>query len=289
MQVQHHVNQSPLANWPRCKTVTVAGDHLVCVLDFAHTYKFTGAYRYAPHTQFLNLKTDEDLARFVRTWGPLYMVNDKGQSEPLSDISVYRRFQAWFGALVKLAYTFEQPRPEQESLRESLREFVSAEKEWSGNNMGIMAINLLYSVPQDHRSMRAQRRVAAQDPDRWIPKADEAVIRQAAAFCIESSLHVSVGIRATVRTRQCEVRAGPEVRTLLDALKWMYWQDLSMRRPVLCCPECRTFFSPTTAHAQKFCTYECAHRVAARNCARKRRAAHRILRSRKLPQRRNAS
>lgn len=249
--------------WPRCKTVSIAGNRLDCTLDSARTYSFTDAYRYAPHTQFLNLKTEAALVDFVRTWGPLYLIHHKRRSEPVSEIDVYWRFQRWLAGLVKLAQRFERARSEQESLRESLQEFVRAEGEWNGGDIGIVSLSLLYKVPQD--------------PDQWIPKADEALIRKVAAFCIESSLHVSVGIRATLRTRHCEVSAGPEVRTLQDALKWMYWQDVSLRRPVLCCPECRTFFSPTTAHARKFCTSECAHRVAARNCARKRRAAQRRL------------
>lgn len=265
MQVQHHVNAIPFGFWPRCRTVGIDRNRLQCVLDPARAYNFVDAYRYAPHKQFLNVKTEAGLAGFVRTWGPLYLVHHDKRSEPVSEIIVYWKFQRWFCGLVKLVQTFEQPRSGLKSLRESLREFLRAEKEWHVDDLGTLSLSYLFRVPQD--------------PDQWVPNADEPLIREVAAFCVKTSLKVSVALQATVRARHCEVRAGPEVHTLQDAIQWMYWQDVFLKRPVLCCPECRTFFLPTTAHARKFCSFECAHRVAARNNARKRRAARRRLRS----------
>lgn len=256
--MQHHVNNLDSVLWPRCQTVSVVENRLDCVIDFERAYNLTDAYRYEPHTRFLNLKTQEDLVSFVRTWGPLYWVHHEGRTEPVSDINAYWKFQRWFVGLVKLVQMFEQPRSGLESLRESLREFLSAEKDWHGDALGAEIRSDSFRLPRD--------------PEKWMPNDDEPLIRQFVALCIKSSLHISVTLQTTVRKRHCEVRAGPEVHTLQDAIQWMYWQDVFLRRPLLCCPECRTFFLPTTAHARKFCSFECAHRAAARKYARKKRS-----------------
>ena len=62
------------------------GGRLVCVLDWGRSYDLMSAYPREPHIECLSLKDDEDLARFVRRWGPLWLVyrdlRDQSSAEP---------------------------------------------------------------------------------------------------------------------------------------------------------------------------------------------------------------
>ncbi len=265
MKVQHHVN----GYWPRCRTVEIRENRLVCVLDDERrSYYLTDTYRYAPHSQFLNLKNDLDLVRFVCTWGPLYFVHENGRSEPVGEIETYWKFQRWLRAAARLVQALERSRSE----RESLLEFLNADRAWAGDDFLTDALNKLFSVPKD--------------PEQWIPQASESLVRKVVPFCIESSLNVSATLRATRRGRRAEVTARWRVETLKDALEWMLWYDVFRERPLVFCRECGTSFQPRTAHLREFCSPECGHRVAARDYASRRRAAQKRLRPRKARRKR---
>src|SRR5580698_7557920 len=67
--------------WMRCRRVTIEGGDLVCNLDWTRTYDLEKAYSRDPHLQFLNCATDEDLLRFTRAWGPLYLRTTGGPDD----------------------------------------------------------------------------------------------------------------------------------------------------------------------------------------------------------------
>jgi hypothetical protein len=65
----------------RCKRVQIEDRDLVCDLDWTRTYDLEKAYPKDPHVQFLNCATDEDLLRFTRAWGPLYLRTTGGPDD----------------------------------------------------------------------------------------------------------------------------------------------------------------------------------------------------------------
>ena len=57
----------------RCRRVEIEDGNFVCDLDWTRTYDLEKAYSKDSHLQFLNCANDEDLLRFTRAWGPLYL------------------------------------------------------------------------------------------------------------------------------------------------------------------------------------------------------------------------
>jgi hypothetical protein len=72
-------------------------------------------------------------------------------------------------------------------------------------------------------------------------------------------------------SRRPHVIAIWKLRNLEDALQWMVWRDEWAEQPLQYCVECNDPFRPDTKHRRKYCSFECAHKVAARNWARQKR------------------
>src|SRR5207249_4776985 len=106
-------------------------------------------------------------------------------------------------------------------------------------------------------------------PREWLPRCDIDRLRQVAAECIQGSLQVSSSLRATWKQGGPEIGWKPDVNTLQEAIRWMFWHDIAGRRPLTFCVECGTAFVPESAHARTFCSYACAHRVAVRQWRKK--------------------
>lgn len=273
MQVQHHVTDS--FRWFRCKTVVVRGDTIDLVLDYRRPYDLMAAYERAPHAEFLNMKDDRDLEKFVQTFGPLYFVNRQGAPfgfsklappQPVTSTADYWLFQRWLKALLRLIKDVKHAGP----VKAALQQFVEAD--------------ILLDKANGHRH-RARKPVwmALCTPDRtsgirlqdWLLEANKSEILKAAAVAIQNSIALTAALRVDVpRGRaKTEVAARFMMRSLGDALEWMCWQDEYRQNPLVFCAECGKAFRPPTAHATKYCGYPHAHRVAVRESRRRKKLA----------------
>ena len=254
MQEKNHVNALVPGMWYRCTRARISGGHLICVLDSECRYLLMDAYTNAPHVEFLNVKTGDDLTSFVRTFGPL----DKRTDLP---VDFYWTFQEWLQGWVGLVDAFKRSKDEPDRLREALHHYLDADRRkyaaWGipGSDLSdSMFLSERYSLPPE--------------PGQWIAQAGLDKIREATTFCLSSSDLIRVGLQATWRGRQPEINPTFILDNLRQALTWMVWQDESRKRPIGVCVECGTYFGAETAHERRYCRYECAHRAAAREWRR---------------------
>jgi hypothetical protein len=106
----------------------------------------------------------------------------------------------------------------------------------------------------------------------WLDSRSLPDLRSAIAFVLQIVPLGATGfLQCTHRSRKPIVRARWSIPSLEEALGWMVWYDEFTRNPLVCCHACRKIFRPETAHTRKYCSYECAHRVAAREWQRKQR------------------
>lgn len=258
MQVQHHVNVLAPGAWPRCRSVMIRGEELHCDVDWQHLYHLEDAYSAQPHVAFLKIRTDEDLRAFTQKWGPLVLPSSPGSEVTLpvrQSWSRQRRLAAFIGLVRSVR--------DGENEREALEEFLTAESETWGITKGISLVILSRFFPALTDGRGAM-------PD-VIREAELKTIRAAVAAEIrEAPLPGSPGFDVRLR-RPGEVVARWKIDTLQDALRWMVWRDEWAGRPLTYCTECNTPFCPKTKHRRKYCSFECAHKVAARNWARQKR------------------
>ncbi len=230
---------------------------LVCALNFERAYSFLDAYRNAPHMQFVNMETDADLVRFVRTYGPLHSLTTQ------SPTRYYWSFRDWLKAFMKLIHAFKKSRRLPEGLRKALLDFLIADRlEWEATEIRS------YSEFLFARELSRKLRVS-EDPDQWVPQEPVPVVQEAVAHCINLAFTFNAGFHATLGEMGPEIEASFKLDNLLTALKWMTWQDEFRQRPLRFCEECGNAFLPIPANKTKFCTYDCGHLVAAREWRRR--------------------
>ena len=104
--IHFDVNQVGSGIWPRGRAASISGGKIQCSLGM-ETYDLTESYRYSPHLDLLKCKLDEDLARFVEKWGPLYLTQ-AGLKHGVSVIPTehYWTLRGWLRAVVYLIAAF---------------------------------------------------------------------------------------------------------------------------------------------------------------------------------------
>lgn len=241
--------------WYRCKNARISGGRMTCVMDPERQYLLMAAYKFAPHLRLLNVKTDDGLIGFVRTYGPLDLRTD-------FPVDFYWTFQGWLQEWVGLVDAFRRSKDEPHRLREALHRYLVADRRkyaaWGipGSDLSdSMFLSERYSLPPD--------------PGQWIPQASFDKVQEATTFCLNTIDLIRVGLQTRWKGRRPEIHPTFVLDNLRQALVWMVWQDEFRKRPVGVCAECRTYFVPETAHERKYCKYECAHRAAARGWRRK--------------------
>jgi hypothetical protein len=153
--------------------------------------------------------------------------------------------------------------------RESLRRFVQAEarKEQSSGHSADTA-PLLLGLKRKHK--------IEGDVLTWLDDASLPELRSALPFVVQTvPIGSATSLECIRRSGKPVVRARWSVSALHEALRWMVWYDEYTQNPLVCCQACRKTFRPETAHARKYCSYECAHRVAAREWQRNQRKLRR--------------
>ena len=252
--------------WMRCRKVEIQNENLVCELDLRRTYDLEGAYPKDPHIQFLNCFTDDDLIRFTRAWGPLYL-RSGGPDDELQKGSVTRpigeyraearRFRGVNGILEAAKGNGDE--------REKLREFLSADEE----EFKFSALYKPNEPPYHQFSLKLWNRIDGNIFD-WIQTGPILGIRNALKYCVEAEVTVpwTGGVRVIPHRGRTTVVPSYRLATLRDALRWMMWFDEWNTNPPTACPACHTVFRPTSRN-KKYCTYNCAHRIAMQNYRRR--------------------
>jgi len=242
--------------------------NLVCELDLSRTYDLEAAYPKDPHIQFLNSSTDEDLLRFTRAWGPLYLRRGGPDDErrkglvirPVGEYrSDARRFRGVKGILEAAKGNGDE--------RETLREFLVADEQE-------FKFNPLYKPdepPYHQFSLKLWLGIEGSIFD-WIQTEPIVGIRNALKYCVEAEVTIpwTGGVRVVPHRGRTTVVPSYRLGTLQDALRWMMWFDEWNTNPPTACPACHTVFRPTSRN-KKYCTYNCAHRIAMQNYRLRRR------------------
>jgi hypothetical protein len=249
----------------------VSGERLVCQLDWGREYDLTQAYRYRPHIDFLNLKTDDDLSGFVRLRGPLWLHPFSG--EPEERKQRYWNFHRALRARLRLIDAFKSR--DKSPLVSAILESVAAEEKhlefgqesydgMGGVGFGASLLNLLHGQGDT-------------PPEDWIPRAGLAQLRDVAAFCIGGAFSVGSRLNAAWHDGHPEIGWKPDVQSLEQAIEWMFWHDIAGSRPLTFCADkgCGKAFLPQSEHARKFCSFNCAHRSAVREWRHRQRESKR--------------
>jgi hypothetical protein len=259
-------------HWMRCGRVEIQGGNLLCDLDWAQTYDLEKAYPKDPHVQFLNCRTDDDLLRFTRGWGPLYLRTTGGSDDewqtgrvqrPLKEYrAALRRFRAVKGILEAAKANGDE--------RESLAEFLAADEE----EFKLSAIYKPGEPPNHQFSLKLSLQIAGSIFD-WIRTAPIAAIRQALKYCVEAEVTMpwTGGVRVVPHKGRTKVVPSYRLFTLQDALAWMIWFDEWNTNPPTVCPACHKVFRPPSLHKMKYCSYPCAHRIAMQKYRQRKRGS----------------
>jgi len=261
MQIQNHVKSEPWGRWPRCSRVEVREGTLLCVLDWDNQYDLESAYSNRPHLSFLQLRTDDELRHFTLRWGPLNLVRS-ARSEIRVSVVEFWSEQRLLSALLRLVNAVRNRTNE----RDAVAAFVTADRK---------ANELAFEPdPPFVRSILGKFFPAASDFVEAVHEADIGTVRDAAAEIVRRHTMVVASAGFDVKPgRKPEIVARLQMLNLLEALKWMVWRDEWRGQPLAYCPECDKAFGPRSKHAKKYCSPECAHKVAARDWARRQSAS----------------
>lgn len=254
--MQHHNHVTTV--WHRCSAVRLQGESLVYTVNWQGSYDLADNRPQLP-IRFLNLKTDQELVGFVRTWGPLWqeLPTRKGETEITVIRSAYWAFQRRLKAGLALARNtrFDDAR----GLKTAILEYVAADDEWHAQSpagkpgeagMEAFWLGLLHTGTD------------ARHPKEWIPDAPLPVLRKAAADCLNGGFRFTLDATWKAGRLHCSWRH--VISNLGEAIELGLWNHFMGVRPVTICDECQTVFLPDSAHPRKFCSYRCAHRVAVR-------------------------
>jgi hypothetical protein len=267
MQYQHRIHVLKRGMWPRCDSVEVKSNAIVCELSLDRQYGLVDAYNKAPHVQFLNCNSLDDLRVFTQAWGPLYLIQQPEGQEGRHGTAIRRvdQFQAqrrWLSAVKGMVDACKGTA----DLRASLSEYLSAEVDVDRTDPSYQSDK----APFIHFTLQLMFGFQG-DPIAWAESADIPSLKRALAFLVETNVTAPLGsLMVEQRGRGLQVKPSFSVQTLWDALRWMLWFDEWNFSPLLSCPECQRIFRPSTAHkTRKYCTYKCAHRATNREWRRK--------------------
>jgi hypothetical protein len=284
MKVQHRIyaeswHRALRENeWPRPSRVVIHDGNLRCEFIPAKYYNLQDSYRQSPHTQFLNARTDSEMLKFVKTWGPLDLNFDPPTAGVVTNtLAKCHARRRQLTALIGLIGAIEDAAME----RESLQEFLDAEAERSG----VDAEDFRRRHPGQHYYQIDDFRLSVQRAFRvqgslseWVARASMTEIRSALEYVVEGTSIAPLSfLRVILHGDKSVVRNQWLFVSLEGALKSMVWFDLDRKDPLYCCQECRRFFKSESKHERKFCDDpRCAKRAARRNWRRRDLAKKRL-------------
>jgi hypothetical protein len=304
-QVNYHVNFPKIGTWLRGQPACVRADKIHCLLG-RETYDLVESYSHSPHLLFIKCKSDQELARFAEKWGPIYLTQAqlaRGVSEV--PIEHYRVLRSWLRAVVYLMDAYRGSVDDDgRECRRYLEGFFLAERlrqhyrkdlgpvrvEEIGFHLQQAELGILSDEPINSNFKSASEEVPkmvgeswlefcirgeygiAGDTGSWIRGADVRMVRGAVQTVLRhTSLVLGVYLDCGERGGKPHIEARWTLGSLEQALSWMVWYDVLNQHSLLFCrnEKCCKPFRAESAHRRKYCSEECAHRVAARNWRRK--------------------
>ena len=246
--------------WIRCRKVAIHGEHLVSELAHDSSYDLAGSYPKDPHVQFLNCRTDDDIVRFVRAWGPHYLQKGGADDELQKGVVVrpMARYRADLRRFKGVKGILEAAKGNRDE-REAVYEFFAADEEATEFN----PIHTPGEPPYLQFSVKLWQRVEGNVFD-WIRTGPISQVRAVLKFSVESEVSSSWsgGVRVVPHKGRTKVVPCYRLSSLEEALSWMVWFDEWNASPPTACPACHTVFRPPSQHKKKYCSYNCAHRIA---------------------------
>jgi hypothetical protein len=206
------------------------------------------------HVRFLNLKADQDLVAFIRVWGPLWQTTP---AQVITPISRYWSFQRRLKAGLALAQ--DARFNDAAGLKNAILEYVAATDEEHQLSPGGKAGEAGFTA--NALSGLHVRNIDVH-PREWLPSASLSDLRNAAIFCLGG--HSGFKLHVTWGDERLQFSWKPDLFILATAIELEVWNSLTGKRPVTLCDECGTAVVPESAHARRFCSTRCAHRVAMR-------------------------
>ena len=246
------------------------GEDLYCELALDRPYDLAGSYPKDPHIQFLNCETDTDIQRFVRAWGPLYLIHG-GDVDELQKgtarrpMAQYRAELRRFKAVKSLLEAAKRGRDE----RRAVMEFVQADEEEH-------RFSPLYKPGEPPNLQFSLKLWLSQGKDlvEWLESCSTSELRLAVKHCVELEIRAPWPgcVRVVPFKGKLKVIPSYGLYTLSDALRWMVWFDEWNAWPPMVCPACHKVFRQLSQHKRKYCSYACAHRIAVQNWRKKKRS-----------------
>jgi hypothetical protein len=250
--------------------VIADGDQLRCRWTAQRTYGLVESYSRFPHLQFLKCETDQQLASWVRAWGPIHLTErelGRDGGVVLSPISRYRILQRWLKASANLINAFRNSRCE----AYWLKEFLSAEFDLWGELPGARDVEPFDKMSVMEWAFKNKFGIS-EDTTNWLQRAGSRSISDATAYVLDLTPFASgTGLTCTTKDGKPHIEAGWKLASLQEALRWMVWYDEFRQRSLIFCEECSEPFRTTSAHPRKYCGAKCGHRVAARNWQKRHR------------------
>lgn len=266
MKVQKHIKFPPATKWCRCSRVQLSGGRVVWEFSRTGEYDLLDSYQRRPHLQLAQATDDTALLAFVKAWGPLRPVRLPFTSgdDPISNYWAERDLLA---AEIRLIASVTQPELRRSALLAALdafekRDDTNARLTGMRDHMGIPVSIPGKAIFFDHIFNKEDLRASEQQ------------INEACAYLVSTLPITDCSLKLIVERgkRGDMVRAWPGLRSLVDALHWMVWQDVFRQRSFLFCDECSLLFQPDSEHEKKFCSTQCARRKASREYERRKRA-----------------
>jgi hypothetical protein len=257
MQYHKHVTDESSPTWSRCNRVELKGEDLVYMLDPDRRYNLLDK-RPQRYIRFLNLRTDQDLMGFVKTWGPLFVEELSITNKEFwgrSSRALFWDFKSKLTSELELVQSFRSG--DREGLEAALLKYISATDGWTST----ITQGKTTSTASELSLLFTGRRT--ENPKDWISKADISRLREVASWCV-GSFSLEFAASASWRNKRPQLTWEPRITSLAAAIQWELWDSAIGAPPLTMCEECRTVFLPETAHPRKFCTPKCAHRVAMR-------------------------
>jgi hypothetical protein len=256
-------------HWMRCRRATIEDGILVCDLDWNQTYDLEKSYQKDPHLQFLNCTSDEDLLRFTRTWGPLYLRTTGAADDEWKTGKVRRSLAEYRTALRRFRAVKEilESAKGNGDQRTALSEFLRADEEAHQ----LSTPGEPDELPHHQFTLKLVHRIDGSIFD-WIGDSPIAAVRQALKYCVECEVKMpwTCGVRVIPHKWGTRVVPSYGLPTLRDTLDWMVWFDEWNANPPTACPACHKVFRPNSLHKMKYCSYPCAHRIAMQNYRQRR-------------------
>jgi hypothetical protein len=220
----------------------------------------------------MNVKSESELARFVKTWGPLSIpdTSPKGTSGLL--LSHYWNFQRYLKATACLLRAFCDRSGE----KEAVAEFLTAQSQEYPSEvpppaqlvalMHLQNDSLPFKLVETHAGAELKWENNLLE---WNERTDSSCRRRLIAVLIEHTFQGSARMVADWHARPPRLEVLWDLNDLETALTWMVYQDVITEHIPQLCPECLKAFRPPFRHNRKFCSYDCAHRATAREWRRK--------------------